>query len=149
MVWGDLSPADAEALGARVYKEVAGVNRCILDLTRSGFERARPLPATVTRERLDLLRKADALVMEGLRRHELYRTVWQCPTVLLPLELDGRGREFVVIRPVLSERAMTARPALLPVPVLAELAGAILELTDISGVALDVTTKPPGTIEWE
>jgi GMP synthase (glutamine-hydrolysing) len=149
MVWGDLSPAHAEALGARIFKEVPGVNRCIVDLTGKGFQRARPLMATVTRERLDLLREADALVMEALRRHGLYRTVWQCPTVLVPLELDGRGSEFVVIRPVLSERAMTARPALLPASVLAELADSTLRLPGVSGVALDVTTKPPGTIEWE
>ncbi|OYV67414.1 MAG: hypothetical protein B7Z74_09630 [Deltaproteobacteria bacterium 21-66-5] len=61
----------------------------------------------------------------------------------------GQGREFVVIRPVLSERAMTARPALLPQPLLDELRDQILALPGISGVALDVTTKPPGTIEWE
>ncbi len=149
MIWGGLPWAGAEALAARVFQEVPGVNRCVMDLTEKGFSTARPLAATVTRARLDLLREADALVMEGLRRHGLYRTVWQCPTVLVPLELDGRGREFVVLRPVLSERAMTARPALLPPVLLGELRGAIMALPGVSGVAVDVTTKPPGTIEWE
>src|SRR5262249_58004699 len=118
-------------------------------LTGRGIGSALPLAATVTRERLDLLREADAIVMEALRRHKLYRQIWQCPTVFVPLELDGRGTEFVVIRPVLSERAMTARPALLPAKVLMEIRDRILGLPDISGVALDITTKPPGTIEWE
>lgn len=149
MIWGGLPWAGAEALAARVFQEVPGVNRCAVDLTGKGYSTARPLAATVTRERLDLLREADALVMEGLRRHGLYRTVWQCPTVLVPLELDGRGREFVVIRPVLSERAMTARPALLPPALLEELRDAIMALPGVSGAAVDVTTKPPGTIEWE
>ncbi len=149
MIWGGLPWSGAEALAARVFQEVPGVNRCAVDLTGKGFSTARPLAATVTRERLDLLREADALVMEGLRRHGLYRTVWQCPTVLVPLELDGRGREFVVIRPVLSERAMTARPALLPPALLEELRDAIMALPGVSGAAVDVTTKPPGTIEWE
>ncbi|MEW6758169.1 MAG: glutamine-hydrolyzing GMP synthase [Acidobacteriota bacterium] len=140
---------EAEALAARIFQEVPGVNRCVFDLSGKGFSRARPLSATVTRERLDLLREADALVMEGLRRHGLYRKVWQCPTVLVPLEVDGEGREFIVIRPVLSERAMTARPALLPEALLRELLGSLSALPGTSGVGLDVTTKPPGTIEWE
>jgi len=69
--------------------------------------------------------------------------------VLVPLEVDGRGRELAIVRPVHSERAMTATPAELPAAVRAELAERILALPGISGLALDVTTKPPGTIEWE
>jgi GMP synthase (glutamine-hydrolysing) len=149
VLWGSVDLTRVEFLAAQIFQQVPGTNRCVVDLTGGGFSVARPLPATVTRERLDLLREADALVMEGLRRHGLLRTVWQCPTVLVPLELDGRGRELVVIRPVLSERAMTARPAILPPALLAELREQILALSGVSGVALDVTTKPPGTIEWE
>jgi GMP synthase (glutamine-hydrolysing) len=146
---GNILSEKAESIGARVFQKVPGVNRCILDLRGAGLKQARLLAATVTRERLDLLREADAIVMDRLRHHGLYREVWQCPTVFLPLEIDGHGREFVVIRPVLSERAMTARPALLPQTVLTELRDRILELPGISGIALDITTKPPGTIEWE
>jgi GMP synthase (glutamine-hydrolysing) len=87
--------------------------------------------------------------MNALQHHRLYRDIWQCPTVFVPLEINGKGSEFVVIRPVLSERAMTARPALLPAEVLTEIRNQILKLPNISGVAVDVTTKPPGTIEWE
>jgi GMP synthase (glutamine-hydrolysing) len=111
--------------------------------------RARPLPAGMTRERLDLLREADAIVMDGLRRHGLYETVWQCPTVLVPLELDGAGRELVIVRPIHSERGMTALAAALPDALLDELRAAILALPGVAGLALDVTSKPPGTIEWE
>jgi GMP synthase (glutamine-hydrolysing) len=149
MLWGAVPWNRVEALAARVYQEVRGVNRCVVDLTGRGFSNARPLSATMTRDRLDLLREADALVMDGLRRHGLYAEVWQCPTVFVPLELEGRGREFCVVRPVLSERAMTARPAILPEKLLCELAEALMKLDGLSGVALDVTTKPPGTIEWE
>lgn len=149
LLWGSVDLTRVELLAAQVFQQVPGTNRCVVDLTGAGFEEAKPLAATVTRERLDLLREADALVMEGLRRHGLSRTVWQCPTVLIPLQLDGRGRELVVLRPVLSERAMTARPAILPPALLAELKDQILALSGVSGVCLDVTTKPPGTIEWE
>ena len=103
----------------------------------------------MVRERLDLLREADHLVMEGLQRHGLYDAIWQCPTAMVPLEVDGAGRELVVIRPVLSERAMTARPAELPAELLRELHESIRSLEGVSGVALDLTGKPPGTIEWE
>jgi GMP synthase (glutamine-hydrolysing) len=107
------------------------------------------VPATATRARLDLLREADALVMDGLRRHGLYNTIWQCPTVLVPLELDGKGREFVIVRPIHSERAMTATAAELPAALVTELRDRILALPGVSGLALDITSKPPGTIEWE
>jgi GMP synthase (glutamine-hydrolysing) len=69
--------------------------------------------------------------------------------VLVPLQLgDGVG-ELVVIRPIVSERAMTARPFPVPPPVLEELRTEILALPGVSSVALDLTSKPPGTIEWE
>ena len=87
--------------------------------------------------------------MEGLRRHDLYDEIWQCPTVLVPLVLDGRGEELVIIRPVYSQRAMTAQPAPLPATLVAELRDQILDLGGVSGLCLDVTSKPPGTIEWE
>ncbi len=59
------------------------------------------------------------------------------------------SREFVIVRPIHSERAMTATPAQLPDALTAELRRQILALPGVSGLALDVTTKPPGTIEWE
>ena len=108
-----------------------------------------PLAAGMSRERLDLLRECDHLVMEGLRRHGLYDQVWQCPTVLVPLEIDGHGEELCIIRPIRSERAMTATAAELPAALLTELRRDILALPGISGLTYDLTSKPPGTIEWE
>ena len=103
----------------------------------------------MTRDRLDLLREADNLVMEGLRRHGLYDTIWQCPTAMVPMSVDGKGRELVVVRPVYTKRAMTARPAQLPQALVEELRASILALEGVSGFVLDLTSKPPGTIEWE
>ena len=103
----------------------------------------------MTRERLDVLREADHLVMEGLHRHDLYDEIWQCPTVLIPLDLAGTGGELIVVRPVHSARAMTAAPVELPPALVAELRRDILGLDGVSGFGLDITSKPPGTIEWE
>jgi GMP synthase (glutamine-hydrolysing) len=108
-----------------------------------------PLAATTTNERLEVLREADHIVMEGLRRHGLYDEIWQCPTVLVPLDLVGDGGELVVVRPIRSKRAMTATPVELPAALLDELRRDILALDGVSGLTLDVTSKPPGTIEWE
>jgi len=84
--------------------------------------------------------------MEGLRRHGLYESIWQCPTVLVPMALTGQGREFVIVRPIHSERAMTATPAQLPDALLVELRAQILALPGVSGLALDLTTKPPARL---
>ena len=132
-----------------VTKEVPGINRCLWNLAREVPTRARPLAATVVRDRLNLLREADAIVMASLRRHGLYDAIWQCPTVLVPLQVGEKPGELVVVRPVISERAMTARPYPLPEAVLEDLRLEILSLPGVSGLALDITSKPPGTIEWE
>ena len=111
--------------------------------------RAEPRTAGMTRARLDLLREADDLVMRAVARHGLMRAIWQFPTVMLPLSLNGHGDELVILRPVLSERGMTARPAALPAAFVDEIREPILALPGVSGLVLDLTTKPPGTIEWE
>ena len=132
-----------------IFRDVYGINRCLWNLGGGAPRFFRPLAAGVTRERLDLLREADAIVMEGLYRHKVYDDIWQCPTVFAPIEIDGHGRELVIVRPIHSERAMTAAPARLPDTLLAELKASIFALPGIAGLALDITSKPPGTIEWE
>jgi GMP synthase (glutamine-hydrolysing) len=137
------------SLASQIYGRIPGVNRCVLDLSGRAVRRAEPRAATVTRARLDLLREADHIVMRAVERHGLMRAIWQFPTVMLPLAFDGRGEELVILRPVLSERGMTARPAELPQALIEDIRGPILSLPGVSGLVLDLTTKPPGTIEWE
>jgi GMP synthase (glutamine-hydrolysing) len=87
--------------------------------------------------------------MRAVAAHGLMRAIWQFPTVMLPLAINGRGEELIILRPVLSERGMTARPAALPAALLDDIREPILALPGVSGLVLDLTTKPPGTIEWE
>jgi GMP synthase (glutamine-hydrolysing) len=111
----------------------------------------------VTRERLDLLREADAIARQELSRAGLDRDIWQCPVVLLAdvrsVGVQGDGRTYghpVVLRPVSSEDAMTADWSRVPYEVLARISTRITnEVREINRVLLDVTSKPPGTIEWE
>ena len=111
----------------------------------------------VTQERLDLLREADAIARSELTAAGLDRDVWQCPVVLLAdvrsVGVQGDGRTYghpVVLRPVSSEDAMTADWSRLPYDVLARISTRITnEVREVNRVVLDVTSKPPGTIEWE
>jgi GMP synthase (glutamine-hydrolysing) len=111
----------------------------------------------VDRERLDVLREADAIAREELTAAGLDRSVWQFPVVLLAdvrsVGVQGDGRTYghpVVLRPVSSEDAMTADWARLPYDVLARISTRITnEVREVNRVVLDVTSKPPGTIEWE
>ncbi|MDQ6874725.1 MAG: glutamine-hydrolyzing GMP synthase [Actinomycetota bacterium] len=111
----------------------------------------------VTRERLEVLRAADAIVREELSLAGLDREIWQCPVVLLAavrsVGVQGDGRTYghpVVLRPVSSEDAMTADWSRLPYEVLARISTRITnEVRAINRVVLDLTSKPPGTIEWE
>ena len=111
----------------------------------------------VTRDRLELLRSADAIVRAELTAAGLDQEIWQCPVVLLAdvrsVGVQGDGRTYghpIVLRPVSSEDAMTADWTRLPYDVLARISTRITnEVAGVNRVVLDVTSKPPGTIEWE
>jgi GMP synthase (glutamine-hydrolysing) len=149
MLTGSLSWDEMLEVGRVVLKEVDGINRCVWNLKDTFPQSIQLLPANITVDRLDILREADFVVMQGLKRHGIYDRIWQCPTVLLPLQIDGTGRELCIVRPIFSERAMTASPAPLPPLLLDELREQILSLPGVAGLAVDLTSKPPGTIEWE
>ncbi|MEY9877679.1 GMP synthase (glutamine-hydrolyzing) [Streptacidiphilus sp. MAP12-33] len=111
----------------------------------------------VTKDRLDLLREADAIARAELTAAGLDREIWQCPVVLLAdvrsVGVQGDGRTYghpIVLRPVSSEDAMTADWSRLPYEVLEKISTRITnEVRDVNRVVVDVTSKPPGTIEWE
>jgi GMP synthase (glutamine-hydrolysing) len=111
----------------------------------------------VSAERLEVLRAADAIAREELTAAGLDRDIWQCPVVLLAdvrsVGVQGDSRTYghpVVLRPVSSEDAMTADWTRVPYDVLAKISTRITnEVSEVNRVVLDVTSKPPGTIEWE
>ncbi len=111
----------------------------------------------VSRERLEILRAADLIARDELAASGLDRDVWQFPVVLLAdvrsVGVQGDGRTYghpVVLRPVSSEDAMTADWSRLPFDLIARISTRITnEVSEVNRVVLDVTSKPPGTIEWE
>jgi GMP synthase (glutamine-hydrolysing) len=111
----------------------------------------------VTAQRLDTLRRADLIAREELTSAGLDQQIWQCPVVLLAdvrsVGVQGDGRTYghpIVLRPVSSEDAMTADWTRVPYEVLERISTRITnEVPEVNRVVLDVTSKPPGTIEWE
>jgi GMP synthase (glutamine-hydrolysing) len=112
---------------------------------------------SVTQKRLDLLREADAIARAELKLAGLDREIWQCPVVLLAdvrsVGVQGDGRTYghpIVLRPVSSEDAMTADWSRVPYEILEKISTRITnEVREVNRVVLDITSKPPGTIEWE
>ena len=111
----------------------------------------------VTAPRLDVLRRADLIAREELTSAGLDAQIWQCPVVLLAdvrsVGVQGDGRTYghpIVLRPVSSEDAMTADWTRVPYEVLERISTRITnEVPEVNRVVLDLTSKPPGTIEWE
>jgi GMP synthase (glutamine-hydrolysing) len=110
----------------------------------------------VTADKVELLQKADAIYIEGLKKHGLYESVWQAGTILLPVKSvgvmgDERTYEYTIaLRAVTSVDGMTADWAHLPYTFLADISNEIInQVKGINRVVYDISSKPPATIEWE
>jgi GMP synthase (glutamine-hydrolysing) len=141
----------AGTLARRVTNEHRSINRVVDVVYRRDGRPVDQLaihPATLTRERITLLRNADDLVTRIVRAHGLYDSIWQFPVGMLPLG-TAPGREAIVLRPVNSRDGMTAEYARLPSAVVQEIARALATLGRVDAIFYDVTNKPPATIELE
>ncbi len=101
----------------------------------------------ITKDRLEKLRKIDAIVNKHIMGNELCSNIWQMPVVLIPF--GHNKKESVVLRPVESEEAMTVNFAQIPKQILDKIIEEINDLKNVDFIFFDVTNKPPGTIEWE
>jgi len=140
----------------RIGKELGLPDEVLLKHPFPGPGLAVRLLGEVTREDLDTLREADAIVVEEIRRAGLYSKVWQAFAVLLPVRSVGVMGDFrtygltVAVRVVESEDAMTADWARLPAEVLERMSTRIVnEVRGVTRVVYDISSKPPSTIEWE
>ena len=137
-----------EELSTELSNGIRDINRVVVQLGPSARLDQGLKEGFLTRDRLDLLREADQIVMEGLERHGLMEQVTQMPTVLVPLSSDGTS-ESIVLRPITTSDFMTARFDQLPARFLRDVTGRLLALEGIEAVYYDITHKPPGTVEWE
>ena len=138
--WNKLEKASTE-----ITNKIRDINRVVYLIKPENIRGIKIKKASITKERADLAREADDIVAEALIKNKLYNKIWQMPVVLLPL---GINNESIVLRPVYSREAMTAKFAEMPFKILNRISEKILKLK-IDFVFYDITNKPPATIEWE
>jgi GMP synthase (glutamine-hydrolysing) len=134
---------------ARLINKLDQVNRVVVAVwTAAPLETMRVKPAALTADRLDLLRRADAIVRERTHQSGFDSAIWQFPVVLIPFGIQD-DHNSVVLRPIDSVDGMTASAVRMPAELLDTMTNELRELKGIAGVFYDLTNKPPGTIEWE
>jgi GMP synthase (glutamine-hydrolysing) len=137
-----------EELSTSITNSIKEVNRVVYSLHSEAIPHYRLIRAYVTRDRLEILRALDRIVAEALHRFNEYGVVWQMPVVLLPL-VNKQGGQCGVLRPILSQEAMTARFARLKDETIDFILDKSRNVCGLGDIFYDVTHKPPGTIEWE
>lgn len=137
-----------EKLSTAITNKVQSVNRVVFALKTGSSLDYKLIKAGINRERLDKLRKVDHIVTTALRSSGEYDTIWQLPVVLLPL-VNSAGGECVVIRPIVSQEAMTARFAPLTQKTIDSIVEQASKIDGVGDLFFDITHKPPATIEWE
>jgi len=147
LVSGDLSFDEMSDISTSLTNALGDVNRVVLKLDTEEIADAKLIEADLNRDRLEILRKADDIVMKTIQEHNLMREIWQFPTVLLPYGNDEK--ESIVLRPIESKEAMTVNFYKMDKVILQEIVDKLMKMEGISHVFFDVTNKPPGTIEWE
>jgi GMP synthase (glutamine-hydrolysing) len=148
LVIGEQNWDRLEETSTAITNGVRGVNRVVYGLRAGKSPSYRRVEAYVSKERLAVLRAFDNLVTRALARSGEYGIVWQMPVVLLPL-VNEAGRQCAVLRPILSQEAMTAKFARLTDETLAFILDESRKIDGLGDIFYDVTHKPPGTIEWE
>jgi GMP synthase (glutamine-hydrolysing) len=132
-----------------LINRISGINRVVsLVRGKTPLEQLRTRPSSLSPERLEKLRRADAIVRRLSIDSGFEDTIWQFPVVLIPLGSDS-SPDSIVLRPVDSVDGMTAQSAPIPDPLLLSIAGELLAQPGLCCVFYDLTHKPPGTIEWE
>jgi len=137
-----------ESLSTKITNSLSAVNRVIYKLAPGEQKEYRLIAAYMTHERLEKLREIDDLITKVLHQSGEYDSIWQMPVVLLPL-INENDEECVVLRPIVSQEAMTARFVPLKLQTIDKIVEGALSMKGIGDIFFDITHKPPGTIEWE
>jgi GMP synthase (glutamine-hydrolysing) len=136
-------------LSTRLTNKFSAVNRVLWACTPEKVSKPEIVKGYLTPSRIDLLQDADRVSMKTIASAGLQEDIWQFPTVLIPVSVNGKKGETVVLRPVSSTEAMTANFYPMPAKVLRKILDGMKKLSGVSAVMYDITHKPPGTIEWE
>jgi len=140
-------PPEEETAG--LINRMEQINRVVVQVwTAAKIGDMRAVPSFLTEERLDRLRRADAIVRRWTHASGFDRSVWQLPVVLIPFGTPERP-DSIVLRPIDSVDGMTASMVRMPEELLAEIVREVSAIPGVAGVFYDLTNKPPATIEWE
>lgn len=137
-----------ETVSTKLTNSQKAINRVIYLINAQGNMQYNLIEGYVTQNRLDKLREIDHIVTEALYQSGEYDKIWQMPVVLLPL-VNEFNNECVVLRPIMSQEAMTARFVPLQDSTLQTIIAKAKQIEGIGDIFFDITHKPPGTIEWE
>ncbi len=148
VVYGDLDWDALEQASTTITNTITEVNRVVYAVSHQSPANFQVVEGYLTEDRLDKLREIDDVVTKAVRKHGEYDTIWQMPVVLLPM-VDEEGNEAIVLRPITSQEAMTARFYPLKKEILDEIVAAAKEIDGLGPIFFDISHKPPGTIEWE
>jgi GMP synthase (glutamine-hydrolysing) len=141
--------SNLQAEATERINRVSGINRIVARVdSNAPLNAMRVFESALVPERLDRLRRADAIVRSLSHASGFDKKVWQFPVILLPVGVPG-APDSVVLRPVHSVDGMTAQSVNMEAPVLQSMAAELLRVDGVCGVFYDLTHKPPGTIEWE
>lgn len=140
---------EVNTLATQLTNQFRDVNRVLLCLRPDDITSLGVQNDFMTKDRILTIQKADKVVMDYLMEANIYKEIWQFPTVLIPVDVNNQGGESIVLRPVESQEAMTANFYHMDYDNLDELVKRISTVPRVTGVFYDVTNKPPGTIEWE
>jgi len=148
VIEGAMNYDKLEEVSTKITNAFPQVNRVVYLLEPKQLVTIEIQEAYLTNDRIEKLKEADSLVTWVLNDKKIYNEVWQFPVVLLPIDFNSGG-EGIVLRPVYSKEAMTAKFAKLGSIILDEMVDKVMEVKGIGAVMLDITHKPPATIEWE
>ncbi len=148
LLYGELKNWDRlNTMSTQLTNQYPEVNRVVFGLRPSEFDDLSIQKSYLTRDRILITQNADKVVMDFIKEVGIDREIWQFPTVLIPIKVDGG--ESIVLRPVSSEEAMTANFYQMEIDKLNELVKRLGSIHGVGGIFYDITNKPPGTIEWE
>jgi len=138
-----------EEISTKITNKFSEINRVVYAVKPESIQKITLTKTYLTPETISILKNADAIVNNFIKKHLMIFDIWQFPVVLLPISINNASSRSIVIRPVCSEEAMTASFYKMDFDLLDQLSDNILQIKEVSAVLYDITNKPPGTIEWE
>ncbi len=148
-LYGNTTWEEIGKLAPQITNKFHEINRVLYTIAPATPTGVNFTAGSLTPDRVQTLQLADKLAMDFLLEINEYKNVWQMPTVLIPVSINIVNKNAIVLRPIVSDEAMTANFAELPLAEIQLLALKMLEDSRLSAVFYDVTNKPPATIEWE